>query len=313
MGRRLATAAAILLVVFMAGYLVYNQLFATDEAQSPAVERAIASANDAAVEDIALVPETEQVKVRALKGSLERRDESGEWQPLAVGDLVSVSDALRTVGLDASATLEIGEQGTTVELAGEFTVPFLSSGLSTVEIVDGRLAANVVAASESRLRVAARGSSALAETDDGEFSVISTGKGQVAVASRRGKVAVNAAGGSVEVTEGQQSVVIGDGPPSRPETLPTALLLKVGKTAQQLRVRETIVRGTTTPGAIVSIGTVRVQANERGMFETKVTLREGRNRLKLVVEDAIGRTKAQTLPEVLVDSKAPDVQTGVEW
>lgn len=313
MAKRLAIAFALLAVVFGSGTLLYSLLFAVEEApKNRDVNSPIAAAAPALNAPDA-GPTAELAIVSAIEGTLERKTPEGSWQPVSVGDAVGKDDALRTIGTDAFAVLEIGSDGTTVELAGEFTVPTLTTELSMVEVVDGSVAARVASSADTTLRVEARGSDAVAQTNDGEFSVLSTGNGRVAVASQRGRVAVSAAGETVSVEAGTQTLVADSGPPSPPETLPASLLLKVGKTARQLRVRETTVRGTTTPGAIVSVGGIRVQANDKGEFQTKLALKEGRNRFRVVVKDAAGRSLSQDLPSFTVDSKAPTTHTGVEW
>ena len=313
MGKRLAIALAFLVAIFGIGAVLYAVLFSASEtpngnvvASVPDATASFRSASDARTS-------TESVVVGAIEGRLERKALDGTWQAVLVGDSVSKDDALRTIGEGSSAVLEIGLDGTQIELAGECTVPTLTTELSTVKIIDGRVAARVTPFGESTVRVEAHGSDAVAETSDGDFSVLSTGGGSVAVASRRGSVAVSAAGKTVAVEAGEQTLVVDKGPPSPPTTLSPSLLLKVGKTARQLRVRETLVRGTTTPGAIVSVGGVRVQADAKGEFATMVALREGHNRFRVVVEDALGRTRGQDLPSVHVDSKAPKTQTGIEW
>lgn len=308
MGRRLAIALVLLGAIFAGGTLLYGRIFS---AQSP---ETVGMASDAPTQPAidAQIPE-ELVVVTAIDGQLERRAPDGDWTRLDVGSVVSTDDALRTSGADAEATLSLGDFGTTLVISGEFTVPTLTSELSTVEVVDGRIAAQVAPSTERILRVEARGSDAIAESHDGAFSVLSTGKGRVAVASKRGAVAVRAGGETVVVEGGSQTLVTHEGPPSPPAKIATSLLLKVGRTARQLRVRETIVRGNTSPGAIVSIGGVRVQADERGEFSTKVALREGRNALTLRVEDSLGRRVDRKLPTYVVDSKGPKTRTGVEW
>lgn len=308
MGKRLAIALVLLGAIFGGGTVLYGRLFsqraqptgdiAADAQQIPAID--------------AQRPE-ELVVVTAIDGQLFRRTPDGDWMPVHVGSVVSTNDALRTVGEGAQATLSLGTLGTTLVISGEFTVPTLTTELSTVEVVDGSIAAQVAPSNEHTLRVEARGSDAIAESRDGTFSVLSTGQGQVAVASRKGAVEVRAAGETVLVQEGSQTLVMHEGPPSPPAKIAASLLLKVGRTARHLRVRETIVRGSTSPGAIVSIGGVRVQANERGEFSTKVALREGRNALTLRVEDSLGRKVDRKLPAYVVDSKGPRTRTGVEW
>tara|TARA_R110002096_G_scaffold350395_3_gene543563 strand:- start:12949 stop:13890 length:942 start_codon:yes stop_codon:yes gene_type:complete len=313
MGKRLAIAFAFLIAIFAVGAAIYTLLFSASEAPTGNVVADIPDASTNLVRASDARSSTESVIVGAIEGKLERKTLEGTWQVVLVGDSVSKDDALRTIGEGSSAVLEIGLDGTQIELAGECTVPTLTTELSTVQIVDGRVAARVTSSGESTVRVEAQGSDAVAETSDGDFSVLSTGGGKVAVASRRGSVAVSAAGKTVAVDAGEQTFIVDKGPPSPPTTLSPSLLLKVGKTARQLRVRETLVRGTTTPGAIVSVGGVRVQADAKGEFETMVALREGHNRFRVVVEDALGRTRGEDLPSVHVDSKAPKTQTGIEW
>ncbi|MCP4448725.1 MAG: hypothetical protein GY811_25825 [Myxococcales bacterium] len=314
MGKRLGLALVLLAAVFGVGFLLYAKLFSAQRPSQAA--KALGASTDAAA-PMPMVPDASVAAPRAIvgaiAGTLERQANDGTWQPLAVGDAVNPNDVLRTTGDNAPATLHLGSNGTTIELKGELTVPTITTELSTVEVVDGSVAAHVPSDGDSTLRVAARGSDAVAETKDGDFSMLSTGTGKVAVASRRGRVAVSAAGETVLVGAGSQTLVSGKGPPSPPEKLPASLLLKVGKTARVLRMRETVVRGTTTPGAIVSVGGVRVQADSNGEFRTKVALKEGHNRLKLIVEDAMGRRLGRDLPSFVVDSKPPNTKTGVEW
>ena len=214
MGKRLAVACAIVLALVLAGYGLYR-LFLAEEPTAPPAHP------DAGVE------QARRVKVVSVAGRVEKRRGDAPWTPVKTGDEMRQDEAIRTSD-DGKARLDIGEIATVeVSARSEFSVRELSETASRVRLEQGRLAADVHGRGESTFKVEARGSDAVAETRQGEFSVLTTGKGQVSVATKKGRVRLSAKNKTVEVTAGKQSVVLPEQPPGLPENIPSSLFLKV--------------------------------------------------------------------------------------
>ena len=160
---------------------------------------------------------------------------------------------------------------------------------------------------------AAAGAGAVANAHAGEFSMLSAGT-QVSVATRAGEVVLSARGRSVKIGSGQLSVVERDQPPTAPQPIPASLFLKLGAARPVVqRAKSTTVYGATTPGAIVSINGVRVNADAKGEFSTTVALKEGANNIAVESGDVLGRSEKAAWPRVTVDTSAPSAKTKVEW
>lgn len=305
MGKRLAVACAIAVGLVLAGYAVFLLFFQQEE--PPAIKPPS--------EPPDVVKQTSSlVKVVSVEGRVERRRGDSPWSPVKTGEEMQPDEAIRT-STDGKALLDIGDVAT-VEVAArsEFTVQEISKSASRVRLDEGRLSAVVHGKLGSTLKVEARGSDAVAETDKGEFSMLTTGKGQVAVAAKKGRVRLSAKNKTVEVTEGTQSVVLPESAPKAPEPIPPSLFLKVVKPRSRVqREKETVVRGTATPGAVVSINGVYVEADGEGRFETAVALKEGKNEIVVEAEDAAGKRRKSALPAITVDTRPPKVRTDVEW
>ena len=307
MGKRTLVALGIVAAVFAAGYLVCNRAIDSDKTAAVVLDAA-----PVVVADAATVIAGGRVVVTAVAGTVERRNPDGSWVALEQGAELSLDDVIRT-SEDGTARLDLGDAATVaVAEATEFTVAEVSASLSRVRLEDGRVTAKVYGQTGSRLKVEVKGSDAVAESGRGEFSVLSDGAGQVAVAAKEGTVALSAAGKTVEVGAGQQSVVAKGSGPSAPEKIPPSLFLKVRGGGKVQRARETTIRGTTRRGAIVSINGVRAPVGDDGGFETRVALREGENQVRVEVVDVSGRRQEKSVG-VTVDSKPPDVSGEVDW
>jgi hypothetical protein len=304
MGKRIAVACAIAVALVLAGFGLYRLLFTQEEHTAPPPP------SDAG----AGVGGLRRVKVVSVVGRVEKRRGEAPWTVVKTGDDMRQDEAIRTSN-DGKATLDIGDIATVeVSARSEFTVRELSETASRVRLEEGRLAADVHGQSESTFKVEAKGSDAVAETKKGQFSVLTTGKGQVSVATKKGRVRLSAKNKTVEVTEGMQSVVLPEQPPGEAEPIPPSLFLKVAKPRTRVqREKETVVKGTTTPGAVVSINGVYAQADEEGQFEATVALSEGKNKITVEAQDASGQLKKAALPEITVDTRPPDVKTDVKW
>jgi hypothetical protein len=312
--KRFAIAAALVVALLGAGYVLSRGLFHGEEAPVAASAAPPAPIYNDVPPPVSGQPDAGpawQARVAAVHGVVERRAPGRDWEPVGEGDVLGLSDGLRT-GVESSATLELGA-GTRVEVTQEteFTLAQLSATVSGLRLEEGRIAARVERQAESELRIEAAGGDAVAETRDGEFTALSSGHGDLSVAATEGRVRLSARGRSVEVAAGQQSVAAADAPPSEPRAIPPSLFLKVNQPGK-LRKREVRLAGTTAPGAIVTVNGVPVRVDASGRFEAEVSLREGKNRVVFRAVDPIGREEKQRVP-LDVDSRGPRVHSEVKW
>jgi hypothetical protein len=327
MGRRLITVAALLLLLLGGAGVVYRALF-QDPAQDvptarPDLPAAPADAATPVAQAPGVVPDagggrvvTSGIRVLEATGPLERRTVSGDggqWSPLEKGDTLQPADAVRT-GRDGTALLQVGD-GAKVRVAGrtELTLKAVAEDQVRVRLVEGRLAADVSPDGKGVFQVETQGSDAVVETRGGRFSMMSDGRGQVAVATETGQVRLRARGKDVTVAAGNLSTVSAGGAPSTPTAIPKSLLLKVaapGKSVQ--RETEHDVEGTATPGAVVRVKDRVVKVDDQGRFRLKVPLREGDNTVEVSAVDVMGRERLSTY-QVTVDTKAPAVKGSMKW
>ncbi|MDB4970763.1 MAG: hypothetical protein JWN44_6452 [Myxococcales bacterium] len=252
------------------------------------------------------------VRVTRVRGSVMRQLPDGTSLSVKAGDQLAADDSLATD--DGTANLDVGGVAD-VEVAAQTRVSIgeLTDTLSKVRLRDGRIGAVVHGDARRVLQVDVPGSSAVASASSGEFSMLSTGS-QVTVATRSGQVTLSARGRSVRIGSGQLSIVEHDQPPTAPQVLPPALILKLGAArAVTQRGKNTTVRGTTGPGAVVSINGIKLTADAHGEFSATVPLHEGANTLMVESSDALGRRQRAAWPRVTVDTSAPETKTKVEW
>lgn len=253
------------------------------------------------------------VVVRSVEGVVETRGGTEDWTAITAGDALTLEHVLRT-GSGGSAVVDLGDQATVrVAERSQIAIAKITEAVARVRLDAGQVSADVLR-QESKLQVEVRGSDAVAEAGPGKFAMITDGDGNVSVLSSEGHVGLTAGGKTVDVGPGEQSVVRPRLAPSAPEKIPSSLFVKLAAPASRTqRERETIVRGSTVPGAMVTVNGKTTAADERGQFEAPVPLREGRNRVLVEVRDAAGRKKVETLPDVTVDSKGPAVEGEVKW
>ncbi|MFH1810205.1 MAG: FecR family protein [Pseudomonadota bacterium] len=316
----------IVLVLILGGAaLLYRQLFpdgggsqvsATDAATRvlPKLDAAQGPDEDAGREDGATATAT-RAEIMDLRGVAQRRLPGGRWADITQGDALSLDDTIRTLG-GGSALVQLGN-AVQVRLTPhtEVTIRELTERTSRVRIEEGRIVAEVNPQGRTVLRVEAKGSRAVAEASAGSFSMISDGRGQVAVATSAGSVKLVAAGESVDISAGQVARVSGDAAPTAPAAIPTSLYLKVAAPLRAIqREKETVVQGTATPGALVRAGEQVAMADERGAFRLRVPLREGKNDVQIRVTDVEGRERTQKMPAITVDTREPTIQNPqVQW
>lgn len=251
--------------------------------------------------------------VATLRGKVQVKRGTGEWQDVLPGATLGPDDAVRA-GRNAEASLRLGN-GVEVKLSprSELIVRELTVAVSRVRLDEGHVTA-VVGSGGRALRVQARGSDAEAESRGGTFGVVTDGRGQLAVATTTGSVRVTAAGASVDVGAGEATTVEAGNAPAAPTAVPSSLFLKVSDlAASHTNQTATTVSGATTPGALVRVGDEVVTADARGRFAMKVPLKDGRNELSVEVIDGSGRQQDEKLPAVTVDRVKPRIDANVQW
>jgi hypothetical protein len=256
---------------------------------------------------------TRTLTVTAVSGRAERKKASGPASPLKIGDVLSPDEVLRTLD-GGTVALAIGEDAS-IEVADDTEVSLgeLTDTLSRLTLAGGRVKARVHGREQATLEVEAPGASAVASSRDGEFSVLARGSHAV-VASERGQVRITAQSKSVLIGAGQLSTVERSQAPSAPSAIPATLFLKLGKPrALTQREKQTEVKGETAPGAIVSVGGVRIAVGADGTFGATVPLAEGENDVQVVSEDVLGRRERAPFGKITVDSRAPEVRSQVKW
>ncbi len=258
-------------------------------------------------------PQGPIMRITDTTGNVEVKFAASDWRPVRPGDVLSVSDLIRT-GPGASATIDVGTTATVVLTeSSQLGASDISRTVSSVRLQGGRLEAQVRGEDGSSFRVQVRGSDVVASTENGQFSVLSDDRGRVTVASSEGRVKVTARGKSVALAGGEQSTVLPDRPPSDPQKVPPSLYLKVGK-PRSLVLREKLLTlsGLTTPGAVVSVNGAPVDVAADGSFTARVALTEGANSIAVRAGDVLGRKQAE-LTRVTLDTSSRVPKSDVTW
>ncbi len=306
MKARILLAIALTLLTIGGAYGVQRALFPTANVSGALLSEARLPQNAAKSNQAAAV-------VAEVFGQVQRKDASGHWIDLRVGEHLDVNSVVRT-SVGASARLAVGES-VVMDVAEEteFAVAEVSARLSRVRLDDGRIGSIVKNTAGFKLRVEVKESDVKAETSEGEFFVMKRGAGGVSVMSKSGITSVSSKGEEVAVRAGEQTFVEPGQAPAVPMKIPSSLLLKLGRVPPQVRTRETTVQGSTSPGAVVSLNGERTTADAAGHFEHRVPLNEGPNVIQVEVEDTAGRKAAEKLPKIDVDSQPPNVTGKVKW
>ena len=302
MSRYVLLALGLLVLTFGGGLLLRKALFGEDEAELPIVAPRTAAAGSG------------QLTVSRLQGRVELREvDGGNWQPLAANARVPERSSVRTD--DGASAVLSGGDGLSVEVAplSQVELVAVENQLAKLVLERGRLSARMGGA-VGALQVGAAGSGALVQAKGkAAFSLLRDDFGKVAVAVTDGNVALSAEQQSVRVGPGQQSIVPVGKPPSPPVHIPTSLFLKVAHLPSRLNKRATELSGEASPGAAVFVNGVSAATDESGRFSVRVPLQEGKNELRVMAHDALGRSEQQALPEVLVDTEPPKLQGKTVW
>jgi hypothetical protein len=322
MGRSIATASVVAVVLLLGAFFVYRGLV-TEKA--PVVDP-IAARTDAgpivtstgsggtAGDTVDAGPAVlDHAEIVAARGAIQVRGADGKWVDAAPGQRLNTDDAVRA-GRNAEATLRMGN-GVEVRLSprSEFTIRELSESVSKIRLEEGHVTASVDEKGNRVLKVGARGTDAEAESTGGQFGVVTDGKGQLAVATTTGSVKLSAGGATVEVGAGETSSVAG-GAPSAPRPIPASLFLKVGELGNQKTNQTSVtVTGQTDPGTLVKAGDTVARVDDKGRFKVQVQLKDGENKLAVEVVDATGRSKVQSVGSVVVDREKPKIEAETTW
>lgn len=235
-------------------------------------------------------------------GTVEVRRE-GSWVPAAQGESLGFDDSLRTAA-GASADLQLGEVSVVLEPRSEVTVREMSDKVKNLRLDKGILAAKVQGGGKEKLRVRAAGSSAVAETAEGSFTVFNDGKGLVAVAPSSGEVRLTSSGGDQVLAAGERGVVTGDKAPVV-NKVPRTVLLNVNWPEDDLaRPRDVIVSGTVEATTRVEINGISVPVKRDGSFEAPLSVNRGNNPVAVVARDLSGTVRTST-SSIAVSQKAP--------
>ncbi len=319
MTRAVALAVVLLLAIGAAAYLTYQHAFDTTGPSAPVI--VLSDAVDGGVDkpapnvDGGLVPAAHALRaaLTQVRGAVSVQNGDGVWSPAVVGAVLDADGGVRT-GRNAEALVQMGN-GVQVRLSprSEFTVRELSAQVSRIRLEEGHVTATVDVGGKRRLSVAAKGSGAEVESGDGQFGVVTDGRGQLAVATTTGQVQLKSAGRSVTVAAGETSVAARDAAPTAPAQIPSTLFLKIAAGADRTNQLSTTVNGTTAPGALVHVNDAATTADAQGRFSVKLPLVDGKNAVNVDVTDAGGRTQQLTTRNVTVDRQKPKIEAATQW
>ena len=235
-----------------------------------------------------------------------------EFHPAPPGGGEVAGGARIRTGPGASAILRAPD-GTEIALADgvDISVEEISSTVARFALGRGK----VRAASPGVRQVTVDSSGAHTEARGARFTIYTSPRGLVAVASEAGSVKVRAQNREVQVAAGQQSIVPPHRPPGDPVPVPDEVFLRVDWPGETLkREPETLVRGRARPGERVRVNGVETDVSEGGTFVAKVRLKEGKNAPLVVEAEAIdGKRRQLRGPAVEVRSNLNVEVKPVEW
>lgn len=227
--------------------------------------------------------------------------------PLVSGAVLKESDAIETsegsaVELSAGDGLRVSLDG-----AARFGVKEIAAELSRFRLEEGLVAARVVPGTGQVLVIESSDDAAV-RTSGGRLSVAASG-GRVAVGVSEGEAQLGSGGQIVAVKAGQLAIAEKGQVPGKPVPLPRSLLLKVDwPVARETNQRRIVVRGRTTPGALVSVAGERVEVGRDGAFTHIVLLHEGQQTLDASARDVAGREERSRSAPVVLDTRRPDTR-----
>jgi hypothetical protein len=243
---------------------------------------------------------------------IRRSAQSDVWTPARPGDELQEGDEVRT-GLFSEALLHLRGQSTILVAAGSsFVVGRDQVERASFELGLGQVTAAIAPAGERRFEFRSRGSDAVASTREGEFSLVTDGRGMVVLDSRAGDIELSAAGQTTTVPKGKRSVVSPSRPPGKLMPVPSSLALQVKWPPAKMDRKVTTVSGKAAPGATLLVNGVLARADPEGVFTVDVALEEGSNRVVISATDLAGNTASAESPEIEVDTRPPGIRVNAE-
>jgi len=282
--RIILEATAVLLVLTGAAWVLFRGTLY----HAPGPHPAAAHPADASRADEAIVV--------AVTGDVVRLSPSGGTSALAVGQRLRAEDSVRT-GRGGRTDLMVGARNRlTVAEGTQLTIREVTEKLHRFKLTRGRIAVDYQADGARLLRIESADGSAVAETQEARFGVLSTGTA-VAIATETGAVNLTSERKTVEVGAGRQAIAVAGRPPSSAEPIPAKLLLKVA-TAKVANDREGLcaeVEGTAPPGAEVLVDGAPAAVAEDGRFRVRVPSAPEKASAHLAIRDASGRETTRTV------------------
>lgn len=252
-------------------------------------------------------PAATRVQVARTEGEAWLTRAGGPRVRLAVGTVLEESDAIET---SEGSVVELGSgEGFRVSLDGSarFDVKEIAAELARFRLEEGFAEAKVKPG-VGQVLVIESSDDASVQTAGGRVSV-AAGNGRVAVGVSEGEARLGSGGQIVAVQVGQFSVAEKGKAPTTPVPLPRSLLLKVDwPTGKETNRPRMVVRGRTTPGALVSLGGERVDVGADGAFTHTLFLREGQQTIEASARDVAGRREHSRSRPVVLDTRAPDTK-----
>jgi hypothetical protein len=278
--RAIATAALIAAVIgtLVAASVVSRQFFEGPTRQaSPHHPQVLAA------------PALSLYRVAAIEGPVEVLH-LGQWYVVQAGDLLPLSDVLRTPK-GSRAILRRG--GVEIEVREEVDIrleKIASDTAASFDLIRGTVAASV---DNSNEQVTISGGGARAVNKGAARFVFELGpNGQVVLGTARGTALFEARGKELEVPAGHESIARPGEEPSDPEPLPEDLLLSVIWPELEHSATNVEVAGKTRSNSRVKINGVEIPVNPDGRFAQSVPLFVGPNKVEVQAEDILGHKKA---------------------
>ncbi len=236
-------------------------------------------------------------------------ESGGVWIPLTPGMKVKENTRVRT-SKGSKVVLALAE-GVNVEVKGDSEV--LLGGVKEDKVVmkleRGVVSTEIRAAGPVKKVMVTAGDNVI-EASSGTVLLSSDGKGTVAVSSKgtAAKFVINK--NTVEVKPGEK-IVYSKGVEVLRKSKDAPLELKVKWPPTKINKKEVTISGTTEPGALITVNETVLYADDKGSFESKVTLEEGKNEIVVIASDILGRENIKrkvievdtSLPELRIDRK----------
>lgn len=245
-------------------------------------------------------------RVVTTRGTAEiRRGPDAPWNRIRAGDRVEVQDSVRT-SPSGGLELAVGEVKIRLRERSEFRLQKVTAKRLRARVLGG-IESESPEDSERALEVEAEGSDAVAVSHGGHFSMMSDGRGVVAVASVAGTVTLSAHGSEVQLQPGQVSRVRGESAPDAPSRALRKVLMSVKwPTRRASHKRVLPLEGRVEVGSRVAVRGQDVPVDAEGRFHTQVPLAQGSQQVTIRVVDVLGREARESL-QVSVDTKRPGV------